>query len=791
MFSRISARTKLAFSLTSLVSTVVLAALFVGLLPDPTDIKLKARGRLCDSIAVSSSILLNTGETSGVDELLRRLVERNEEVLSVAVRKADGEIVVNHGPHAEIWQPNDQERSTDTHVFVPVYKDVANKWGNVEIRFSQLAPTGLMGWLTHPIIRFALFLGSTCFLLFYFYLRKILQHLDPSQAVPSRVRSALDTLAEGLLVVDDKSRIMLTNSAFEELTGRTMKETMGEPIAELDWMNSESDERPQHFPWEETLETSEAISNRMLRPRLQGKVYNFVVNCSPVFGHEDNLRGVLITLEDVTQLEEKKQEALAATQAKSLFLANMSHEIRTPMNAIIGFTDVLRRGIETDQAKQREYLDTIHSSGHHLIGLINDILDLSKIESGKLEIEKRDTSPHAMMLDVVNVMHFKAEEMGLKLDVVTQGGVPETVSTDPTRLRQILMNLLSNAVKFTEKGGVTITARMVPQPGGEQLLAFDVTDTGIGIKADRLQQIFDPFVQADNTVTRRFGGTGLGLAISKQLATALGGELSATSEYGQGTTFSVTIDPGAVAGVRMLTMEEAKPTLSSHTAIAKKHTYKLPPARILLADDGEANRQLASLLLTRAGLSVEEVENGADAVAKASSEDFALILMDMQMPVMDGWSATRALRQRGFSKPIIALTAAAMVEDAQRCFDAGCDDFLTKPIELDKLMEAIGKALGVEPQVVESTQPVALPVAPEALEPVVPEPVPAVTSTPAATPPPTIVPAVVTQPAEQSTPAISEPAVAVPPPATIQPANPVKVAGPPIVSALPTDDPEF
>jgi PAS domain S-box-containing protein len=707
---RFSARTKLAFGLTSIVSTVLLASLFLELLPDPTGQQLKSRGHLCDSIAISSSILLNTDNKDAIEDMLDMIVERNDQILSAGLRTSDdGELVVAIGEHGTIWKPKEQGTSTDTHVFVPIYADSDTSWGNVEIRFAGLQPVGIMGWLQHPIVRLAAFISAAAFLLFFFYLGKTLEQLDPSQAVPSRVRSALDTLAESLLVVDESKRIMLTNSAFETLTGQSMQESIGAPIAGLDWMLPDSPERPETFPWEETLASSEVHSNVMLRLRLNEVVHTFVVNCSPVFGHEDQLRGVLITLEDVTQLEEKKREALAATEAKSLFLANMSHEIRTPMNAIIGFTDVLRRGIETDEGKQREYLDTIHSSGHHLIGLINDILDLSKIESGKLEIETRETSPHAMMLDVANVMQFKADEMGLDLKVLTDGPIPETIDTDPTRLRQVLMNLLSNAVKFTEKGGVTITARMVEdQP--QTLIAFDVTDTGIGIRADRVEQIFSPFVQADNTVTRRFGGTGLGLAISKQLATALGGELSATSVYQQGTTFTVTIDPGDISSVQKLTIEEARPRLATGTRTQATYSYKLPPAKVLLADDGEANRQLASLLLTRAGMTVHEVENGADAVAAATAESYDLILMDMQMPIMDGWSATRALRQRGYEKPIVALTAAAMVEDAQRCYDAGCDDFLTKPIELEKLMAAIGKALGVEPELVEGESIVSLPV---------------------------------------------------------------------------------
>lgn len=769
--SRFSARAKLAFGLTSLISTLLLVALVFRVLPDPSGERLEQRSKLCDVIAVSSSVLMGRQDVDRLEQMLTLIAERNSDIMSVGVRRADEDhLVCDISDHEATWEPEDPTRSTETHVLIPIYSDRSHRedglWGNVEIRFGSLQAAGWRGLLAHPFVKLGAFLCCTCFLAFYLYLGKTLEHLDPSQAVPSRVRSALDTLAESLLVIDSSSRIMLTNSAFEQLTGKSSQETMGQCITELEWLMPDNLERPVVFPWDQTLADAETHSNVMLRLRVEDRIHTFAVNCSPVFGHEENLRGVLITLEDVTQLEEKKREAVAATEAKSLFLANMSHEIRTPMNAIIGFTDVLRRGIESDEEKQREYLDTIHSSGHHLIGLINDILDLSKIESGKLEIEKRSTSPHAMMLDVANVMAFKAEETGLDLQVLTDGPIPEAIETDPTRLRQILMNLLSNAVKFTKKGGVTIRARMEPRED-RQLLAFDVIDTGVGIREDRIAQVFEPFVQADNTVTRRFGGTGLGLAISKQLAAALGGDLSATSVYGEGTTFTVAIDPGDIRDVERLTIDEARPRLRTTAASDAKQVFKLPPARVLLADDGEANRKLATLLLTRAGLTVEAVENGAEALAKAEETEFDLVLMDMQMPVLDGWSATRQLRDRGFEKPIIALTAAAMVEDAERCFEAGCDDFLTKPIELDKLMAAIGQALNVEPEIVDVEQ--------EADE---------VDSQPAAAEAEAeFVPAVAGSDVGESAAADSATGDAA--------ADREVIQGPPIVSALPTDDPEF
>ncbi len=429
-----------------------------------------------------------------------------------------------------------------------------------------------------------------------------------------------------------------------------------------------------------------------------GKSRSFMVNCTPIPGTDGKSRGVLVSFEDVTQLEETQQElsrskeaADAANQAKSEFLARMSHEIRTPMNAILGFTDVLRRGFESDALERQEYLDTIHASGQHLLNLINDILDLSKVESGRLEVERIACSPLQLIHEAVTVLRGQADSKGISLTYEAPDGLPATISTDPVRFRQLLTNLVGNAIKFTERGGVRVIARL----NGSKLhpqLKVEVVDSGIGIPEETLGRIFDPFVQADTSVTRRFGGTGLGLAISRRFAEALGGELTVRSDFGKGSNFAFTVDTGSLDGIPTIGFDDLTKTLKK-TTHSKRIDSQLPPVRVLVVDDGESNRKLITLVLSRAGASVQTARHGKEAVEAAVHTSFDMILMDMQMPIMDGYTAASILRQRGFSGPIIALTADAMKGTEERCRNAGCTGFLTKPIDMDKLVKSLAETL--------------------------------------------------------------------------------------------------
>jgi CheY-like chemotaxis protein/HPt (histidine-containing phosphotransfer) domain-containing protein len=374
------------------------------------------------------------------------------------------------------------------------------------------------------------------------------------------------------------------------------------------------------------------------------------------------------------------------------------------MNAVLGYTDVLRRGLDETVHDRQEYLETIHSSGEHLLTLINDILDLSKVESGRMELELQRCSPHKLIRQVLAVLRVKAEEKGISLGFDCEGPRPETIQTDAVRLRQTIMNLAGNAIKFTDEGSVRIRARLEYETANSRAehdrghseanvrLAIEIVDTGVGISKQAQEKIFEPFAQADSSVTRKFGGTGLGLAISRQLARAMGGDVTVASQPGEGSTFSVTVETGSLEGVSLVDADVEESRRGEETQ-QRKEVAKLPPGRVLVADDGEANRKLVKLVLTRAGVEVVAVENGREAVERASNEAFDVILMDMQMPVLDGYSATTELREAGLDLPIIALTAHAMQGDEEKCRSAGCSGFMTKPIDIDKLLSTLSEVL--------------------------------------------------------------------------------------------------
>jgi PAS domain S-box-containing protein len=388
------------------------------------------------------------------------------------------------------------------------------------------------------------------------------------------------------------------------------------------------------------------------------------------------------------QVQQAYLAAEVATQSKSEFLANMSHEIRTPMTAILGFTDILLDNVNTPDAI--DAARTVKKNGDFLLNLINDILDLSKIESGKLEVEQVASSPHQIIADVVTLMGVRAKAKGLPLDVEFDGPVPETICTDPTRLRQILINVVGNAIKFTETGSVEIVTRLLNETDEEPKLQFDVTDSGIGIPADKIEKLFKPFTQADGSTTRKFGGTGLGLSISKRLVELLGGEFSVTSTVGEGSTFSVTVSTGQLDDVRLIHVSGE----SVNEEINEEINAPLHNLRILLAEDGPDNQRLIGFILKKAGAEVTLADNGQIGLefataAKLEGRPFDVVLMDMQMPILDGYSATRRLRNDGYTLPIIALTAHAMSSDRQKCLDAGCDDYTTKPIDRKNLIELV------------------------------------------------------------------------------------------------------
>lgn len=444
--------------------------------------------------------------------------------------------------------------------------------------------------------------------------------------------------------------------------------------------------------WEESGRTGDPLSGRF---RLEGIERWISLHAAPV-RDDSGLTGFVGTIEDVTDrilaedsLREARMAAESANVAKSQFLANMSHELRTPMTAILGFADLLADPSETEAARN-DHVATIRRNAQHLLNIINDLLDVSKIEAGRMTVESVECSPVELILSAASLMRAVAVGKDLSLKVHFEGEMPSLIRTDPTRLRQILLNLIGNAVKFTASGGVTVTVIAdKADPDIASSLTVKVADTGIGMSDEVLDRLFCPFSQADTSMARRFGGTGLGLAISKRLATMLGGDIEVETQEGKGSTFTVRILTGPLGGQPWVKPpDEAFHDTAAPEASGGGSQVK---AKVLLAEDGPDNQRLISFHLRKAGMTVTAVDNGQKAfeaatAALAEGNPFDLVLMDMQMPIMDGYTATRELRNAGYVRPVVALTAHAMAEDRQKCIDAGCDGYLTKPIDARKLI---------------------------------------------------------------------------------------------------------
>jgi len=502
-------------------------------------------------------------------------------------------------------------------------------------------------------------------------------------------RTLLNILAASPMAVRiarlSDNRIIFLNKAFTELVQKSDEEALEMDISQNYIDPSAFDDIRQR------LIRGEVVLNRLVELQLPDRPeasHVWALGSYMVIDYEGE-KAVLAWLFDVTELQLAKKMAEDATQAKSAFLANMSHEIRTPMNAIVGLTHLMRRAGPSPEQLQR--LEKIEMAGRHLLSIINDILDLSKIEAGRLQLEQTDFHLSSILDNVVSIIGEQASSKGLRIEV-DPDGVPVWLRGNPTRIRQALLNFAGNAVKFTEQGTIFLRSVLLEDDGNEILVRFEVQDTGIGIPAEKLPKLFQTFEQADSSTTRLYGGTGLGLAISRRLATLMGGDAEAISTPGEGSTFWFTARLSHGHGV--MPAKSIGESLADAEVQLRQFQGR---AKILLVEDNEINQEVALELLHSVGLEADTAEDGIEALAKARAQIYDLVLMDMQMPNMDGLDATRLIRSlSGWADtPILAMTANAFEEDRITCDEAGMNDFVTKPVDPDIFFSILHKWLSL------------------------------------------------------------------------------------------------
>jgi len=500
----------------------------------------------------------------------------------------------------------------------------------------------------------------------------------------AKLGAMISGMEEGVVFADAEGGIIEVNEYFCRFVGKGRDEIIGSRIEELHEGLVLEHIKALISRFREHIDSKPFIMQRRIGDA------EIMLRVQPIY-RQGCYDGVLLNMVDVTDLVRARRKAEEATEAKAAFLANMSHEIRTPMNAIVGFSDILADMGLTEE--QREYVGIIQESAQHLLAVVNDILDFSKVEAGKLKVELIDWPLGKLLDSIESLMGAKAAEKGIEFRIIEGEGLPVEIRTDPMRLRQCLINLVNNAIKFTQEGYVHLNVNP-EQVDGKAYIRFDVEDSGVGIPADKQESVFEAFSQADGGTARKFGGTGLGLAITRQFAELLGGQISLQSEAGKGSVFSLKVPAGV--DVSKGPSADSGKVAEKATAGEAESGQRMFSGRVLVAEDTKTNQVLIKLLLTKMGLEVTIAENGKEAVDKALREDFDLIFMDIQMPVMDGYEATRILRSKEKGVPIVALTASAIKGDDGKCFAAGCDDYMSKPINQKRLVEVLGKYLGSE-----------------------------------------------------------------------------------------------
>jgi len=497
------------------------------------------------------------------------------------------------------------------------------------------------------------------------------------EVIPFAKEMVFEKMDDSILILDLENKIVEINDAFLNTFELSREASLGQKISFI-WERLKINEA--YSEWKE----SEHVTIDIVDSR--GKLRSFILSDTEILSSKDKVIGWLILFHDVTVMQEtlksleiEREKATEAAKAKSQFIANVSHEVRTPMNSIIGMTEIIMDTELTE--KQGEYLNTIKSSSEILLELINSILDSSKIESGKMTLEQIPVDLEAVSKETMNIMIPQLSKKIIDIHCDFDKGIPKYILGDPLRIKQILFNLLSNAIKFTAEGRITIIFRKSYFDDKFVGIVIKVSDTGIGISKDRLEKLFESFYQTDATTTRKYGGTGLGLNITKQLIDMMGGSIEVESEEQAGTSFTINL--------KFEIFSEAAQKQVSETVISDEVIHGMD-IKLLLAEDNKTNQKLMKMIFNKLKIRYDIANNGKEAVEKAKNNDYDIILMDIQMPILDGIEATKQIRE--FSEIIIVgLSANASIEDAQEADHAGMNAYLTKPINQDKLKQELVK----------------------------------------------------------------------------------------------------